>query len=189
MSESTRPAWTLTEAAERTGVSRSSMRRYREAGRFPNAFKDSTGAWRFPLEDLLAIGLRPVDPAHAEQVSMPTEQGQPGRLAELELEVVELRSRLAVERERSAGLERLAQAAEANARDLRMALRMLEGGRAERPAERGPELPQSMPVEQAMSGPLSRAEQPTAGQAVSVAERPGEGRSLGWLGKLRDRLR
>lgn len=177
---STRPSWSLTEAAERTGASRSTLRRYREAGRFPGAFKDSAGAWRFPLEDLLANGLRPIDPAQSEQVSMPAEQGQPARLAELEREVSELQGRLAVERERSAGLERLARAAEANAADLRMALRMLEGGRSERPSESA----QSMPAEQGLSGPVSAPERSTLREAVSVPERPA--RRL--LGRLRDRL-
>jgi predicted DNA-binding transcriptional regulator AlpA len=42
-----RPAWTLTEAVQRTGISRSTLRRYLDAGRFPNAYKDTSKASRF----------------------------------------------------------------------------------------------------------------------------------------------
>lgn len=135
-----RPAWTLSEAAERTGVSRSTLRRYREGGKFPNAYKAIDGQWKIPMEDLLAAGLRVSDPAlgaPAEQAvppaqSMPTEQpngqAQPAQDATVE-RVRELESLLAVERARVEGLERLAAAAEANTADLRMALRVLESGR------------------------------------------------------------
>jgi aspartate aminotransferase-like enzyme len=131
---STRPAWTLTEAVERTGASRSTLRRYREAGKLPNAYKDTAGSWRFPLEDLLAAGLKLVDPAHVEQVTTPN--GHPHPLPEqatpeLQLKVMELEKALAVERARNEGLERIAASAQANADDLRRALRMLEVSRPE----------------------------------------------------------
>jgi excisionase family DNA binding protein len=156
----TRPAWTLTEAAERTGVSRSTVRRYREAGKLPGAFKDSAGTWRFPLESLLAAGLKIVEPAQDERLTMPTEQGRPDAeqpTAELRLRILELEKELAVEQAHRAGLERLAEAAEANARDLRMALRMLEAGKAE-PAqvERV-----GTPSEHAASVAVSSPEQPS----------------------------
>ncbi|WP_104119300.1 AlpA family transcriptional regulator [Arthrobacter sp. B1805] len=125
-----RPAWTLSEAAERTGVSRSTMRRYREQGKLPNAYKDTDGLWRVPLEDLLAVGLTPTDPTLSAPTEQPAEQPTTtdDRLTE---RVRELESLLAVERARAEGLERIAAAAETNAADLRMALRMLESGRAE----------------------------------------------------------
>lgn len=113
-----RPSWTLSEAADLCSVSRSTVRRYREAGKFPHAFKDSGGVWKVPLEDLLAQGLSPVDPA-LSAVPEPVEDGLAERVRELE-------SALAVERARNEGLERLAASAEANAADLRLALRMLE---------------------------------------------------------------
>lgn len=119
---SSRPSWTISDAADRVGVSRSTIRRYREAGKFPHAFKDSGGVWKVPLEDLLALGLRPVDPA-LSVVPEPVEDGLSERVRELE-------SALAVERARNEGLQRLAAAAEANAADLRLALRMLESGPA-----------------------------------------------------------
>lgn len=95
-----RPSWTISDAADRVGVSRSTIRRYRESGKFPHAFKDSAGVWKVPLEDLLAVGLRPVDPA-LSVVPEPVESGLSERVRELE-------SALAVERARNEGLQRLA---------------------------------------------------------------------------------
>ena len=143
---SSRPSWSISDAADRVGVSRSTIRRYRESGKFPHAFKDSSGVWKVPLEDLLAVGLRPVDPA-LSVVPEPVESGLSERVRELE-------AALAVERARSEGLQRLAAAAEANAADLRLALRMLESG----------------PVA-AQNEPVSSTSEPVA---VSVPERPSE---------------
>lgn len=47
---------TLSEAAQRAGVSRSTIRRRHEAGKFPNAHLDG-GEWRIPIEDLEDAGL------------------------------------------------------------------------------------------------------------------------------------
>lgn len=129
-----RPAWTISEAVERTGASRSTIRRYRDAGKFPHAYKDSTGVWRFPLEDLLAAGLQIIDPAQAERESKASEHVQPEPeqvSTSLLNKVTELERALAVEQARNAGLERLAQAAQENVLDLRRALRMLEVGSSE----------------------------------------------------------
>lgn len=127
-----RPAWTLTEAVERTGASRSTIRRYREAGKFPNAYKDTSGAWRFPLEDLLAVGFSPSEPAreqaknrsieHAQ--SMPAEHTN-STTAE---QVSKLEQALILERTRADNAERLAASYLDNVQDLRRALRMLEAG-------------------------------------------------------------
>lgn len=57
------PTYTLTEAAELTGKSRVTLRRYLDQGRFPNAFRDEADAnsrpWRIPGDDLRAAGLTP----------------------------------------------------------------------------------------------------------------------------------
>lgn len=77
-------ALTLTDAARATGVSRVTMRRYLDAGRFPNAFRDAdsgSGAlapWRIPLDDLRAAGLDVDRPA--EVASAPT-AGEDARLS------------------------------------------------------------------------------------------------------------
>lgn len=153
-----RPSWTISDAADRVGVSRSTIRRYREAGKFPHAFKDSGGVWKVPLEDLLALGLRPVEPA-LSTVPEPVEDGLTERVRELE-------SALAVERARNEGLQRLAAAAEANAADLRLALRMLESGPVAAQNEPVSSSTEQVPVSVPERGPepaerpSERAEQP-----------------------------
>lgn len=52
----TRPQWTLTEAATHVDASRSTLRRRLDAGAFPNATRDPKGIWRIGIEDLLAAG-------------------------------------------------------------------------------------------------------------------------------------
>lgn len=167
---SRRPAWTLSEAAERTGVSRSTMRRYREQGKLPNAYKDTDGLWRVPLEDLLAAGLTPTDPT----LSAPAEQAPEQQVSMdegLAVRVRELESQLAVERARAEGLERIAAAAETNAADLRMALRMLESGRA------APE--QAQPV--VLSPEMSASSNSEPADVVQQADQPARKRWWHWI--------
>lgn len=147
-----RPAWRLSEAVERTNASRSTLRRHLENGRLPNAFKDSSGAWRFPVEDLLAAGVSMLKSESVNQVSVLTEQPAEQPLSNHAQRIAELEQQLAVERERSAGLERLAAFAHERAEDLRMALRMIEGTR--------PEQAQSVPTEQGQDDAVSNPEQP-----------------------------
>jgi DNA-binding transcriptional MerR regulator len=176
-----RPAWTISEAVERTGASRSTIRRYRDGGKFPHAYKDSSGVWRFPLEDLLAAGLKLIDPAQVEQLTTPTEQVQnmPEQAsAELLSKVTELERALAVERARNEGLERLAQAAQENVIDLRRALRMLEVGSSEQVT---PD-PVSAVSEQAVSTPAEHVNK-VGEQAVESAARPRRKLFSGWLGR------
>jgi DNA-binding transcriptional MerR regulator len=176
-----RPAWTISEAVERTGASRSTIRRYRESGKFPHSYKDSSGVWRFPLEDLLAAGLKLIDPAQAEQLTMPTEQVQnmPEQVsAELLSKVTELERALAVERARNEGLERLAQAAQENVIDLRRALRMLEAGKGEQVT---PDHVSTV-SEQALNTPAEHANT-VAEQAVESAARPRRKLFSGWLSR------
>lgn len=141
----TRQAWTISEIAQRCGVSKSTVRRYREAERFPNAWKDEAQQWRIPLEDLLAVGWKPVDPdrvsSPAEYVSTPSERER------------ELESLLAVERARREAAERVAAMAEQNADDLRRAMRILEGT-----AVRQPEPVREVPVSVTPDVPVSAPE-------------------------------
>jgi hypothetical protein len=127
-----RPAWSLTEAVERTGASRSTIRRYREAGKFPNAYKDTAGVWRFPLEDLLAVGLSPSEPARERAQSKASEQPLSASTEHASTSSVEqvskLEQALREERTRADNAERLAASYLANVEDLRRALRMLEAG-------------------------------------------------------------
>lgn len=134
-----RPSWTIAESAERCGVSRSTVRRYRESDKFPNAWKDQGGAWKIPLEDLLAVGWSPIDPAQ----SAPSEPA-PERSSE---RILELERALELERVRRESAERLAAMSEANLADLRTALKMLEGQAVSSP-ERRTEQPEGLPTEQ-----------------------------------------
>lgn len=171
-----RPAWTLTEAVERTGASRSTLRRYREAGKLPNAYKDTAGSWRFPVEDLLAAGLKLTDPAHHEQLNTPNGHAQsvPEQpTPELQIKVLELEKALAVEKARNEGLERIAASAQANADDLRRALRMLEVSRPE-PAVT---TVSDHPVEQDMNQAERVTEHPTTAPP-ELARRPAPRRSV-----------
>lgn len=156
---STRPAWTLTEAVQRTGASRSTLRRYQAAGKFPNAYKDSSNAWRFPLEDLLAVGLSPSEPARERALSASSEQvlsasAEQASSASAE-QVSKLEQALREERTRADNAERLAASYLDNVQDLRRALRMLEAGTSQ--PEQATGHAQSVVTEQAndQSAPLT----------------------------------
>ncbi|MPY12312.1 helix-turn-helix domain-containing protein [Arthrobacter bussei] len=184
---SNRPAFTLSEAAERTNSSRSTMRRYREAGKFPNAYKGTDSQWRVPVEDLLANGLTLSGQAQPEQVSAPTEQAPPtgGVLVE---RVRELEAALAVERAKAEGLERVAAAAEANAADLRMALRMIEAARPEQ-GERAQAEHVSAPTEQGVSRPTEQDVSALSGQDEQARQVSPEHPGGGLRSKQNDRSR
>lgn len=138
-----RPNYTLTDAAALVGVSRSTIRRRREQGKFPDAYKTRDGEWMVPLTNLLADGLRPSssEHVHAEQVRSvegtvtltPLAQAAHSLAqndqAHLQ-ERLQLAERdLAVERAKSEGLTNTLAATQARANDLSLALRMLETGR------------------------------------------------------------
>lgn len=126
--------------------------------------------WKIPLPDLLAVGWTPIDPQTVAQ-TMPTEQVQDfggERIRELE-------AQLMVERVRREAAERIAATAEAAARDLSMALRMLEAPRQQQPMDKPAgedEQVQTTPTEQTL---VSVPEQP-----VSVAEQPEQPRRRWW---------
>jgi predicted DNA-binding transcriptional regulator AlpA len=144
-----RPAWTLTEAVQRTGISRSTLRRYLDAGKFPNAYKDTSKAWRFPLEDLLAAGLSVSEPPAERALNTPTEQ--PG--AGTSEQVSKLEQALRDERTRADNAERLAASYLDNVQDLRRALLMLGAGTSK--PEQTTEQAQSTPTEPPLAAPAT----------------------------------
>jgi predicted DNA-binding transcriptional regulator AlpA len=156
-----RPAWTLTEAVQHTGASRSTLRRYLAAGKFPNAYKDTSNAWRFPLEDLLAAGLSPSESAREQRLNKPNEQAPPAN----DEQVSRLEQALRDERTRADNAERLAASYLANVEDLRRALVMLEAGSSK--PERSSE-----PVQNVSSDYVKDVTPTRPEQAVSNPEQP-----------------
>ena len=120
-----RPAWTLSEASQQTGVSVSTLRRALRSDRIDGAYKDSSGAWRLPVEGLLAAGYppragssNPDEPPHAASAT----EGQNNvhtRLSELEAALRVARAERDAAREVAHAHERRADSAE-------RALRLLE---------------------------------------------------------------
>jgi len=122
-----RPELRLNEAAKACNVSRSTMRRKREAGEFQGAHVDSSGAWVIPVEDLLAAGLSLTNMGTAvasgqgreHPVATPEQTNVEGELAR------ERELRRAAE-QRADEAERLAAERAAHIEDLRLALRAIE---------------------------------------------------------------
>lgn len=155
---SNRPSWDLGESAERCGVSRSTVRRYREQGKFPNAFKDSSGAWKIPLEDLLAVGWKPNAPAQPEPVSVPPEPDK-----SINDKVLELEHALTLERVKREAAEQANMQMKANLEDLRQAMKMIEAKPVSAPVsvpEPAKVLPTEPAPERLPEQPLEATEQP-----------------------------
>ncbi|MCX5401305.1 helix-turn-helix domain-containing protein [Streptomyces sp. NBC_00102] len=72
---STRPLLNQREAATACGVSRTTIRRRREAGDLPGAVQDPQRGWLIPVEDLLAAGFRLNAPAGPDEVTAVTPAG------------------------------------------------------------------------------------------------------------------
>ncbi|MFI6771162.1 helix-turn-helix transcriptional regulator [Streptomyces sp. NPDC050355] len=88
-----RPLLSQREAADACGVSRTTIRRRREAGQFPGAVLDPQQGWMVPVEDLLAAGFRLNAPAPADPASADGE-GPAASPAGDDLGVVELRAEI-----------------------------------------------------------------------------------------------
>ena len=111
---------TLTEAAERCGVSRSTVRRALDAGQLAGAVQDGRQVWRVPVSSLTALGWTGAERARD---TAPEQPGQPDtaqgavtlfaqlmplleQLSTLQGERADLRSELAVARFRVEQLQR-----------------------------------------------------------------------------------
>lgn len=137
-----RPSFTLTEAAERCGVSISTMKRRQAQGDFPNAWKDSRRRWRVPVPDLLAAGLSLSQPVTQEAP-------EPEAPASDDAELVELREQLKRERQNRQKAEEQAALYRDRVADLKHSLdvvertvRLLEAPKPEEPAQPQPPQPQ-----------------------------------------------
>ncbi|MEU2476069.1 helix-turn-helix domain-containing protein [Streptomyces sp. NPDC012842] len=74
---SSRPMLTQREAAAACGVSRTTIRRRREAGDLPGAVQDPVRGWVIPVDDLLAAGLRLHAPSPPDEAPSPGAQEHP----------------------------------------------------------------------------------------------------------------
>ena len=132
-----RPTFTLAEAANLVGVSRSSVRRRLDQGAFSNAYKTPRGIWKIPLPDLLEAGLNPVSGAFvgvSQTLSGDISQGQSDighdisqrEQHELKNRVIELETALSIERAHRTAAEQVGDIQRQRAETAESALRILE---------------------------------------------------------------
>lgn len=127
MTDETTPlfSYTQTDAAKAVGLSRSTIRRRREHGHFPNSWKTKDGEWMIPEIDLLSDGLELAQSVSRDALpkqdadhsptppgtpTVPTAPAQPDpelleRLHRAELAAVEARAEAGIERARADGLQ------------------------------------------------------------------------------------
>ncbi|ROV64512.1 helix-turn-helix transcriptional regulator [Streptomyces globisporus] len=74
----TRPMLTQREAATACGVSRTTIRRRRDAGDLPGAVQDEARGWLIPVGDLLAAGFRLNAPAGPDSPDVPAADSAAG---------------------------------------------------------------------------------------------------------------
>jgi len=139
--------YTLSEAAEAAGVSRSRIRRLLDAEAFPNAVRAPGTAsapnarpWRIPRGDLLAAGmLLNSSPDSSEQSSEQFTDGpeQPVNSPNSPVnspDLAVMAAELAAVRQRVDDLERLVRATEKRAETAELAMRLLGPGQTDAPA-------------------------------------------------------
>ena len=110
------PMVSLSEAARQTNKSRGTIRNWLVEGKVPGARRTEAG-WQIPVPSLVATGLWDRT-TPADEIEEPTEGD---RVSELESELARARMELHSEK-------KLREAAERNAEDLRVAMRMLNAG-------------------------------------------------------------
>ena len=130
---SKRPDFTIAQITEQFDVSRSTVRRGLNNGRFPNAKKDHHGRWAIPVDDVLQAGFTPRktwlnDPGSqgGHEPGQPTQTSPDANEQEGFMNQVHLENELAHERAHVDKLKALLDAERAHVESLRMALRMIE---------------------------------------------------------------
>jgi len=121
----------LAEAARVCGVPLSLIRRHRDAGDLPGAYRDARGVWHVPVPDLRALGLLPPAPAAAIREPAPDhpeERAEAPALSTEQEEIQKLRTQVAVLRERLAAVQLIAKERGDRIADLRVIVRMLPRG-------------------------------------------------------------
>lgn len=177
-----RPRLTVNEAVEATGTPRTTLRRMLvDQGAFPQAAKDKQGAWRIPVDDLLAAGLTLSRSATSGGGHEGDHGGTTGGTKEVatgdhghpvSAEVEQLREELAEANQRAAVAEAVAAERDRMLADRdriiaaqERTLRILEAGPAPSPSPTpnpSTDVPQSQPApEPAYVDPFRAAEKPT----------------------------
>lgn len=123
-----RPRWSVSEAAKRAGVARSTVQRYLAQGRMPGAYRTDDGVWSIGVEDLLAAGLVPDRARPAEQAA----EGVQHEHADERARIAELEAALAEARRRAEVAEAIARERADRIVDLRQTIAALEVGRSDR---------------------------------------------------------
>lgn len=135
-----RPLLTIAQVVEQFDLSRATVRRGIERGRFNGAHKDRQGRWLVPVESLIAEGVKPrktwlkevaTEHAHegaqtAHDTLKPLQDKVATELAHRDNELAQSAARITSLEAELVAEKRLREAAERNADDLRIALRMIE---------------------------------------------------------------
>ncbi|MFD5899790.1 helix-turn-helix transcriptional regulator [Streptomyces sp. NPDC060366] len=179
---STRPMLTQREAAAACGVSRTTIRRRREAGDLPNAVQDEVRGWLIPVDDLLAAGLRLHAPADPDKTA-PSSPAGPDADVDQEHDAVALRAELEDLRHEHAlavaAAEHGRQLAEAEAKHLRAQLAARADHIADlqrtlqalMPAPERPVLQPSVPGQAQNNEPVPASPGPGSGPAAGERRR------------------
>ncbi|EST17892.1 hypothetical protein M877_39990 (plasmid) [Streptomyces niveus NCIMB 11891] len=167
------------EAAAACGVSRTTIRRRREAGDLPNAVQDDVRGWLIPVDDLLAAGLR----LHAPTAPDKTAPAGPDADVDQEHDAAELRAELERVRHEHAlavaEAEHGRQLAEAEAKHLRAELAaradhiadLQRTLKALMPSPERPILQPSVPGQAQSNDPPPVPTSPDAGAGPAAGER------------------
>ncbi|WP_344721780.1 hypothetical protein, partial [Enteractinococcus coprophilus] len=137
---SKRPEFPIAQITEQFEISRSTLRRGLNDGRFPNAKKDHHGRWLIPVDDVLQAGFKPRKTWLNDIAHESGSQGghDSGSLAQNGVstnenkgsnELAQLEKELAHERAQVEKFKALLEAEQNHVESLRMALRMIESGK------------------------------------------------------------
>lgn len=150
-----RPRWSVSQAAKRAGVARSTIQRYLARGAMPGAYLDENGVWSIGVEDLLGAGFRVDAPTPAEGTAHGPQRGRadveaggaahPAEDAEIRRRIAELESELAEARRRADVAEAVARERSEQITDLRRTVAALEAGLSDR-VPREPAAPPAPPA-------------------------------------------
>lgn len=134
---SKRPEFTIAQITERFEVSRSTLRRGLNDGRFPEARKDHAGRWVIPVENIQQAGFKArktwfndhahePGPASNNEPAKPTQEPSDTNDSAVLSELGQVKNELAQERAQVDKLKALLEAEKEHVNSLRMALRMIE---------------------------------------------------------------